>query len=263
LILWYGIIQRKLYEDAQNISYECLDSIDKGLAIIRKGIDNMKKIVFDRKPEKPKNLKEFWDIFVKSCGNISENENELEKEQAKSKKRQCDLITKLEKIKRHNRIPIVIAIVVATITGINTTLYLQEVALHRIEVNELLEGKISYVVANEEIEWTPDYQLYMLHFENKGEKEDNLLIEVKFPSNCSINHSQPLGCKTQLIINNITQINTLYTAFYSNIHENQFCSVRLDVYNSDLINNPTLKIHPSYVRAWTTKGQVKINYDNG
>jgi hypothetical protein len=223
----------------------------------------MEKNIFGRDPEPPKNRKEFWKIFVKTCDNISKNEKELEDNQKKLKEKHLRLEKKIDNVKKYNLIPITVAIIVAIFTGFNWYLHLQDVDLHHIEVNELLETKISHVTATEEIKWMNHYQLYMLHFENTGENEYNLHIEIKFPFNCSIKYSQPFGGKFQLINETTTWMDTHYTAFYSNINENQNFSVRLDVYNDDLVNNSSLTILPSYVRAWTNKGQVTIIRDYG
>jgi len=57
----------------------------------------MKKNILERKPEPPKNRKEFWEIFVKSCNNTYENQKELEDNQIEVKEKQCKLEINLEK----------------------------------------------------------------------------------------------------------------------------------------------------------------------
>ena len=125
LIIWYGIIQQKLYSKIE-------DDINKCCKTIGRGLDFMKKNVLERKPVPPKNQKEFWEIFVKSCDNTYENQKEIEVEQTQLKR-------EFEKVKKYNWIPIVVAVVVVVFTALNYGLYLQEVNLHRIEVDELLQ----------------------------------------------------------------------------------------------------------------------------
>ena len=239
LIIWYGIIQRKLYNKIQ-------DNLNEYGKTIKKGLETMKKTILERKPEPPKDRKEFWEIFVKSCDNTYENQKEIEGKQSQLK-------IDFEKVKIYNLIPIVIAIVVVIFTALNYGLYLQEVNLHQIEVNELLDEKISHVVADERI----SRNLYELKFHNEGEVENGLQIEIWFYNHTIDNAQLPSGI-SQLVYNETSHSNTYFAALYSHINEKQNLSVYIH-----LINDSEEKIKPFYVRAWTNKGQVKINQDNG
>ena len=201
-----------------------------------KGKEIMKKMFFE--PKKPKNIKEFWDIFVKNIKILYENQEELENKPSREKWAAW--------------ISVCIAIAMIFVTGYN-------VYLHQIEVDfATSEDLISDVIGTEYAKRMGDDELYTLTLHNYGSVENELQVTITFNLNVTILDYYNIDEETLKVNETTRRQNSEYYVLYQKIRAGEEIIIRLDIENEDFKVNNSLLLYPKYIEAYTIEGKILV-----
>jgi hypothetical protein len=116
-----------------------------------------------------------------------------------------------------------------------------------------------HTIAYETITRDGNEEIYQILVYNFGKIGHNLRIEIEFPSNTTFSKIEETGSRLTKLNENIDPSYHYYNVVYSSIQEGESIGIRMIITNSDLKNDDSVLITPSFLGLWTDEeGQIKI-----